>query len=280
MVETQSFHNEQKNLRKPSLMGTQQFFGSKKKSRFPNGQLYIALRRNKLSYFPGETLEGSIMVQQQSSFKAHELKLVFYGKEKTKFSNPVVHKILKKYPGKAHVPCKGMHRFIKIELVIQSFDKNMSGSGQKEYPFSVQLPDWLPSSLILQSDLTKFGRRELKIQYRLYAVMTPYGSNQRAFSTLFDTKRTFFITRKSGTSNKHFMHEKKVEYVNPIHNDWEINPKVKLSKTGIKAQISVDRAFYYSGDQIKIQVALDNTEGKGACRGVEVSLARNLQGDG
>ena len=152
----------------------------------------------------------------------------------------------------------------------------MSVTGQKEFPFSIILPDWLPSSFIMQSDLTKFGRRELKLQYRLYAVMTPYGANKRSFSTIFDTKRTFFVTRKSASGNKHFMHESRVDFVNPLHNDWALNPFLKLSRTGLKAQVSVDRTFYYSGDQISVEVFLSNVEGKDACQGVEVSLARSI----
>ena len=32
--------------------------------RFPNGQIFITLRSNKLSYFPGDKLEGCVLVQQ------------------------------------------------------------------------------------------------------------------------------------------------------------------------------------------------------------------------
>ena len=32
-------------------------------SRFPNGQIYIALAKNTLSYFPGDEIKGSVLVQ-------------------------------------------------------------------------------------------------------------------------------------------------------------------------------------------------------------------------
>ena len=80
--------------------------------------------------------------------------------------------------------------------------------------------------------------------------MVPYGSNNRAFSTIFDTKRTFLITRKSATLNKHFMHEKKVDWANIAFKDWSLNPALSMKRTGIICQVCVDRLFYYSGDQI------------------------------
>ena len=130
-------------------MGTTSKLALQKKTRFINGQIYIALRNNKLSYFPGDTLEGSILLQQQSNFKSHELKLVFYGKEKTQFSHPSKHKILREYPGMAHAPCKGSNQFIRVEVQITQFKDNISVEGQREYPFKVLLPEWLPSSFIL-----------------------------------------------------------------------------------------------------------------------------------
>ena len=56
---------------------------------FTYGQMFIALKRNKLSYMPGEIVEGSIFVQQQEPYKSVEMRLTFYGKEKSKFSAPV-----------------------------------------------------------------------------------------------------------------------------------------------------------------------------------------------
>ena len=89
--------------------------------------------------------------------------------------------------------------------------------------------------------------------------MVPHGKNERGFSAVFDTKRTFFVTRKSAIGNKHFMHEKRVDYVNIGHKDWSLNPPCGMKRTGISCKVSIDRLFYYSGDQINVQVFLDNT---------------------
>ena len=62
--------------------------GNSKVGPFKYGQMFIALKRNKLSYMPGEIVEGSIFVQQQEPYKSVELRLTFYGKEKSKFSAP------------------------------------------------------------------------------------------------------------------------------------------------------------------------------------------------
>lgn len=64
MVETQSFHNTMKNYMASKDGNSFSKQSRKDQRRFPNGQIFIHLKRNKLSYFPGEKIEGSIMVQQ------------------------------------------------------------------------------------------------------------------------------------------------------------------------------------------------------------------------
>ena len=136
------------------------------------------------------------------------------------------------------------------------------------------LPDWLPSSFILQSDLTKFGRRDLRLQYRLKAEMMPASRNAKAQFQLFDTKRTVVINRKSGVTAKHFFHEKEIDWKNLTHGNWDFNPIVSLKKSYAKVNISVDRTFYYSGDNINVLTYISNEEGELTCRGIELSLAR------
>jgi len=48
--------------------------------------MFISLKSNKLSYFPGDKVEGSILVQQQMPFRAAELQLTFKGVEKAAFN--------------------------------------------------------------------------------------------------------------------------------------------------------------------------------------------------
>ena len=44
--------------------------------------------------------------------------------------------------------------------------------------------------------------------------------------------------------------------------------------------VTVDRLFYYAGQQIKVKVRLDNTKGSQRCVGFELALARAIQGEG
>ena len=64
--------------------------------------------------------------------------------------------------------------------------------------------------------------------------MVYFGANLPGQFNLYNTKRTIFITRKSGCTNKHFMHEKKKDYVNPLHQDWTYNPPVGFKRTNMR----------------------------------------------
>ena len=117
MVETESFRNEmmRERIQKPLMeaIAPNNFRKLKKKkvnnSRFPNGQIFITLKKNKLSYFPGETVEGSILVQQQMPFKAAELRLTFKGVEKATYNAYEEIKKPAKSFGKQVVASKATH---------------------------------------------------------------------------------------------------------------------------------------------------------------------------
>ena len=63
MVESQSFHDSLRVAMGGGVpQGIHQVRGKRDGERFPNGQIFIHLKRNKLSYFPGDKIEGSVMV--------------------------------------------------------------------------------------------------------------------------------------------------------------------------------------------------------------------------
>ena len=68
MVETKSFHDEHERLARGvnTVLKDKIIKGQNRKhnNKFPNGQMFIHLKRNKLSYFPGDKIEGSVLVQQ------------------------------------------------------------------------------------------------------------------------------------------------------------------------------------------------------------------------
>ena len=88
------------------------------------------------------------------------------------------------------------------------------------------------------------------------------------------------MTKKSGITTKLFSMEKKIDYYNKKHRDWENNPFIKLRRSDLRIYSSVNRIFYYSGDVIEAEVFLDNRDGKEVCKGIEVSLARSIKADG
>jgi hypothetical protein len=44
---------------------------------------------------------------------------------------------------------------INVKFVLHEFDPNLMQSGQSAFPFSVNLPEWLPESFILQQGETQ-----------------------------------------------------------------------------------------------------------------------------
>ena len=138
MVESESFHNAMvEKLEMPAKIAlgpssfttagpTKNNLGRTKKKKgqhFPNGQMFIALKKNKLSYFPGEKIYGSIFVQQQCQYRASQLILTFKGEEKLKFTASADLQYLKKYPGKKYTPCKNANRFIRFIEPVASFEE-------------------------------------------------------------------------------------------------------------------------------------------------------------
>ena len=111
------------------LRGQSDIKKKRDKPPFMYGQMFIAFNRNKLSYMPGEIVEGSVLVQQQEPYKSCDLRLSFYGKEKSKFSAPVAINDLSENPGQQHIPCKGHNRFIRIVTTIAKFEGNTSAPG-------------------------------------------------------------------------------------------------------------------------------------------------------
>ena len=179
---------------------------------------------------------------------------------------------------------------VKYSATIADFYNQVSVPGQWEYPFELELPEWLPSAFILQSDLTRNGRRCARIAYRLRAQLTPFGGKsmqegrkepERGIGIpRFFTKRHIFIYRKSGVTDKHFSEETMPDLENVGYNNPRCNPSFSLRHSSTQVRVSIERIFYYVGDTITVQVQVDNAEGKLHVSGIELALTRSIEAEG
>ena len=175
-----------------------------------------------------------------------------------------------------------------------TFYNYVSLPGQWEYPFEIELPPWLPSSFILQSDYTRNGRRQAKIYYRLRATLEPFGaasnfregkdndshSSKGIGIPRFFTKRDIFVYRRSGVTDKHFTEERLPDWENVTYNDPRLNPQFSLRSAMTLLRVSLDRTFYYVGDAVTVQLMVDNSQAKLHVSGVELALMRQIEAEG
>ena len=109
-------------------------------------------------------------MSETQCFPAVNITLGIYGSERTQFR-----KRTKTKKGEevkiTWSTCKGETEIIKFTYVLDEFIDGPPLPGRSaSYPFSIQLPDWLPASMGfgVRSMTTKFG-----IQYLLRAQVTP-----------------------------------------------------------------------------------------------------------
>ena len=105
---------------------------------FPGGQIMVEIEGNRLSYMPGEYVKGMIFVNQQQPFPSTMLELKLMGREFTHFISS---------NGKTCYPVKTENIICDISWPIAMSPGQVAQPGQYAYPFSVQIPDWLPNSM-------------------------------------------------------------------------------------------------------------------------------------
>jgi hypothetical protein len=92
-------------------------------------------------------------------FSSNELTVGLFGSETTWFRK--VHHSGKKSTTKTHI---GEKEIINMVFPLAKFAKDVSPVGMFTYPFSMQLPDWLPASIIFCSHIES---AKLSINYSI-----------------------------------------------------------------------------------------------------------------
>ena len=161
---------------------------------------------------------------------------------------------------------------MEFEHRLTIFHNQISKIGQREYQFQIGLPDWLPTSFIIQSDFTKHGRREAKVYYKLEAKIEPIQAKNELSKDrmVFKTRRPIVIMQKSGISGKHFFEETEDDYANREFRMGYMNPPITLRQSKTILRAAVDRVFYYCGDTVTVNLYIDNTEAEHDVNGVEL----------
>lgn len=117
---------------------------------------------NEITQIAGQMMHGIVHLDLHKPFPAHVLRLEFEGVEKTKWSKKEKHCKNKNF--KKH---KGKNTIITITHGLYVFPGNTAQAGQYSFPFTFQLPPWLPSSFIFYGP----ERCEMSVTYHVKAYM-------------------------------------------------------------------------------------------------------------
>ena len=146
-----------------------------------NTPITIGLRTEKLSYRAGERVNGTVYVSVNHRKGGHEpvqaILLRLEGQERA-----VVHYTSTETEGdqsrsRDHYDESNV-TFSKMEHPLQTVPSGKIGRGQYEYPFSIQLPHSLPSSMECQS-----GQSHCSVEYKLTATFIKPPSSSGLFSS-------------------------------------------------------------------------------------------------
>jgi len=108
-------------------------------NRWPGGDIKIEFIQGPICFFKGRNLCGRIILEQKEYFKGTELVLTLVGKELTD---------LKKSEDDFGVAPTDTFEFFSGRAVLRTFEGHVAPAGHHEYEFELQIPDWLPTSTL------------------------------------------------------------------------------------------------------------------------------------
>jgi len=103
--------------------------------------MFIEMQDNKMNGITGQVISGTVNLNQREDFPGRALYINFTGEDGVKIRNP-------------STDDNSTHRyktnnFIDLAVKIaEFFPSEICPAGQYSFPFSIQLPDWLPSSVM------------------------------------------------------------------------------------------------------------------------------------
>lgn len=153
---------------------------------------------------------------------------------------------------------------------LAKFAKDVSPVGMFTYPFSMQLPDWLPASIIFCSHIES---AKLSINYSIQAQFTPSKEND-----FVDIKKEISLFR--GSTNIYIF--RPIAVFPPRELKFTLESEIGgffgMGATHSKSEIIFDKNEYYIGHPARVKIICDNSQCNTAVRGFKFKLHRKHLG--
>ena len=236
------------------------------KKPFSGGTIVVELRSHQRhTLLAGEVVSGIVHVSlQQQLYPVHNLTVGLYGGEDVYFER-------RERDGEntKTVRYTGYHEIIRLRVPLESYPDGPPRLGKWTYPFTLQTPDWLPSSSTLQN-----GRNNLKmgVNYRIHAQFTPVSAHEYICPKKL-------ISSFSGHTNIQIISSQMPKPPATIRFKLESNVGgfLGFKQTTCHTTIMIDKKEYYAGEEIHLRLSIDNSECKKNLENVRVKLLRNYK---
>jgi hypothetical protein len=146
-----------------------------------NRPISIGVETDQSDYAAGSTLRGKVYLsvnsKQGQTVAVQSLQLRLIGKESAVVHHQSSHKDSRDNHRRENHYERWTHTFFHVEYPLYTYLNQRATVGQYEYPFSISLPQNLPSSLSAKS-----GESHCEVEYELIAILVqPGGSNNSLF---------------------------------------------------------------------------------------------------
>ena len=202
---------------------------------------------------------------QQPCFNCLNLTIGLYGSENIYFHKR--HRQGKRTYWKDHF---GNFPIIEMVFPVADFYDEAPAPGQWSYPFTLQLPEWIPASMMLGGDEEQ---AQLSIQYSLRAQFTP--TDMRNMDGVvpglssFRGARMIYVYRP-------VLQTPSVDLSYTLNS--EVGGFLGMGTSECKTQIFFDKNQYYLGETAQVRLIVDNTKCEKDIKSLKFKLLRSYQG--
>ena len=227
---------------------------------FDGGKIYVQVANDHIGVVAGQVISGVVHVVQQQPFPAKDITLSFIGVESTWWR--VEHRDSEGHTSTStFTGCKEIVNFI---FPISNWIDGQPPPGHYSYPFSLQLPDWLPASMMMAGGSNS---SELTIRYTLRAQLTPLNekdwANRKEKISQFQGSTLIYVFRPTIICPK-------VDLKFTLKN--KIGGFLGMGTSECISDIIFEQNEYYIGDTARVRIICDNSKCKKAVRGFKLKL--------
>ena len=213
---------------------------------------FISIKLKRADYFPGEYIEGNVILQNQTNTILSEILLHLYLNEGW---NVIDEFPLNEYSNKIVISIYlGIAKILKIKLAPNNNLINLN-PGTFNFPFKFKLPANIQPTL----EYPMNGQRGYIRYYLKAQIVSPYVKGENNLFVFIKTKFRLFKYPLTFTSA----------------------PKVKklgmIDQGSTSLNVSYQNYNYQIGSQIPFEVEIDNSQGKSKVKSVDIKLIRRIQ---